>query len=132
MTQRKYLLSISSAAAFGWTALLLVLFRLEPCNGPGLITLCHSVAGWSLVLFFLSAFFALTATFALLGFGLRMWFHQHEIYLDHLNVSLRQGILLTIVALASLGFLLLHALTWWSGLLLLAIVLLIELYFSQT
>jgi hypothetical protein len=85
----------------------------------------------SLILFFLSAFFAFTATFTLLGFGLRLWLHRYEIYLDHLNISFRQGILLTFCTMAVLGLLVLNALTWWSGLLLIALIILAELYFTK-
>jgi len=128
---KKYLLIISGTALIGWVSFLLVLFRLEPCTAPGEITICHSVSPLALILFFTSAFFSLTATFTLLGFGLRIWFHRHEIYLDHLNISLRQGILLTLSALAALSLLLLNTLTWWSGFLLIFIIVLLELYFTR-
>lgn len=117
-------------AIVGWTSFLLVLSRLAPCTAPGEITLCHSVSALNLSLFFLSGFFALLATCTLLGFGLRLWLHHGELYLDHFTVSLRQGFLLTFSALGALGLLLLSALTWWSGLLLIAIIILLELYFT--
>lgn len=131
MTYKKYLTVISITALIGWVSFILVIFRLEPCTGPGTITLCHSASALALILFFLSAFFALTATFTLLGFLLRFWLHQYEIYLDHLNVSLRQGILLTLCALGALSLLFLNALTWWSGLLLILIIIFLEFYFTR-
>lgn len=131
MSYKKYLLIIAGTAVVGWVSFALVLFRLEPCTAPGEISICHSVSGLALALFFTSAFFALTATFTLLGFGLRIWFHRYEIYIDHLNISLRQGILLTFSALAALALLLLNSLTWWSGLLLIFIIVLLELYFTR-
>lgn len=131
MSYKKYLILIAAVALFGWVSWFLVIMKLEPCRAPGEINICYSVSSLSLGLFFFSAFFALTATFTLLGFGLRIWVHRYEIYLDHLNVSLRQGILLTIITLATFGLLLMNALTWWSGLLLIAIVLLLELYFTR-
>ena len=73
---------------------------------------------------------ALTGTFIGLGFGLRLWFNQ-EIYREHLGISIRQGLLLSISGIGSLVLLLLNALTWWSGLLLLAIIVAIEFYFSR-
>lgn len=132
MSYRKYLLVLLIVAAVGWGSFSLVIFRLDPCTGPGTITICHSASALALLFFFLSAFFALTATFTLLGFGLRLWLHQYEIYLDHLNVSLRQGLLLTLCTLAAAALLLLNALTWWSGLVLIAIIMLLELYFTRT
>ncbi|MBI2638448.1 hypothetical protein HYW83_02555 [Candidatus Peregrinibacteria bacterium] len=131
MTYRKYLLVLAGTALVGWISFLLVIFRLDPCTAPGKITICHLASALALILFFTSAFFALTATFTLLGFGLRLWLHQYEIYLDHLNISLRQGLLLTFCTLAAAALLLLNALTWWSGLMLIAIILLLELYFTR-
>lgn len=131
MSYKKYLLIISGTALIGWISFLLVLFKLEPCTAAGEISICHSVSSLALILFFTSAFLALTATFTLIGFGLRLWFHQQEIYIDHLNISLRQGILLTMCALAALALLLLNTLTWWSGFLLIFIIVLLELYFTR-
>lgn len=131
MTYRKYIFLIASTALIGWISFTLVIIRLDPCTEPGSLTLCHSASPLALLLFFLSLSFALTASFTLLGFGLRFWFHRYEIYLDHLNISLRQGILLSFCSLGALGLLLLNSLTWWSGLLLIFIILLLELYFTR-
>lgn len=115
----------------GWASFILVIFKLDPCTAPGEITICYSVSTLSLTLFFLSAFFALVSTLTLFGFGMRLWFNSYEIYMDHLSVSIRQAILLSLCILGSLALLLLHALTWWSGLLLIFIVILLELYFTR-
>ncbi|KKU79251.1 MAG: hypothetical protein UY05_C0035G0002 [Candidatus Peregrinibacteria bacterium GW2011_GWA2_47_7] len=131
MSYKKYLSIVTGAAVIGWTSWILVITKLDPCTAPGEITICHSISALSIALFFLSAFFALTATFTLMGFGLRLWLHHNEIYLDHFTVSLRQGLLLTFCAMGAMLFLLLKTLTWWSGLLLIAIILLIELYFAR-
>lgn len=131
MTYHKYFFIIAVTAVISWLSWILVITQLDPCRGPGQFTICHSASGIALLLFFLSAFFALTATITLLGFGIRLWLHHYEIYLDHLNISLRQGILLALCALGAMGLLLLNSLTWWSGLLLVAIVTLLELYFTR-
>jgi hypothetical protein len=99
-------------------AFYLVITKLDPFMSTGL----------SLALFFVSLFFALTSTFTIAGFYLRVWFNKNEIYYDHINVSLRQGILLTLIALGSLMFQLLGVLTWWSGLLLIGAITMIEFY----
>lgn len=132
MKHTKYLLILAASFIIGWTSWILVILKLDPCTGPGQIAVCHSLAPFSLFFFFLSAFFALTATFTLLGLGMRFWFNRYEIYVDHLNVSLRQGILLTLCSLGALGLLLLKTLTWWSGLLLVFIIIFLELYFSRS
>lgn len=131
MTYRKYLFIITGATVIGWVSFILVMTRLEPCVKPGEFSLCESVSALSLLLFFLSSFFALTATCTLLGFLLRFWLHRHELYLDHLALSLRQGILLTFCTEGALVLLLLNSLTWWSGFLLIFIIILLELYFSR-
>lgn len=131
MTCKKYLLILGLVAAAGWSSLSLVIFKLEPCSSSGEAILCQSVSPLALGLFFLSAFFALTASFALLGFGLRIWLNKNEIYLDHLNISIRQGLLLTFCSIGAMTLLLLRALTWWSGLLLICIIVFLELYFTR-
>lgn len=131
MTIKKYLLVVTGISIVGWTSWILVMTKLDPCMAPGEITICHSTSALSITLFFLSAFFTLTATFTLMGFGLRLWLHKNEIFLDHFAVSLRQGLLLTFCTMGAMSFLLLKTLTWWSGLLLIAIILLIELYFAR-
>ena len=131
MSYKKYLLILSAVSVVGWVSWLMVIFRLDPCTAPGEITICHSVSALSLILFFFSAFFAFTATITLLNFILRIWLQHYEVYIDHFNVSLRQGILLTFCVLSALGLLLINALTWWSGFLLIFIVVLLELYFSR-
>ncbi|MBI2453763.1 hypothetical protein HYV58_01135 [Candidatus Peregrinibacteria bacterium] len=128
---RKHLAILFFAVAVGWLAFSMVIAKLEPCTEPGIITLCYSVSALSLSLFFLSGFFAFAGTFTLIGFWLRIWFNSTEIYLDHLNISLRQGVLLSLCTLGSLGMLLLNVLTWWTGLLFLTIITVVELYFSR-
>ena len=118
MIHNKYIVIIGVAALISWIAFALVITKLDPFVSTGL----------SLALFFISLFFALTSTFTILGFYLRVWLNKNEIYYDHINVSLRQGILLTLIALGSLLFQLLGVLTWWSGLLLIGAITMIEFY----
>lgn len=106
------------AALISWLAFYLVINKLDPFASTGL----------ALALFFVSLFFALTSTFSVIGFYIRVWVNKNEIYYDHINVSLRQAILLTLITLGCLLFQLLSVLTWWSGLLLIAAVTMIEFY----
>ena len=118
MTHKKYLMIIGTASIVSWLAFYLVIDKLDPFASTGL----------ALALFFVSLFFALMTTFSIFGFYIRVWLNRNEIYYDHINVSLRQGILLTLIALGCLLFQLLNVLTWWSGLLLIASVTMIEFY----
>ena len=124
---RRFLFFVSIAAIMSWIAWGLVLTRLDPCLVP-FENGCEHLSGLSLGLFFISLFFALTATFSFLGYFLRR-FLQDEFTFDQMTVSLRQGVLLAFLACGSLLLLAFNVLTWWSGLLFLAFILLIELYF---
>lgn len=118
---------ISIAGVASFTAFAIVLMRLDPCKLPGELG-CENLSRLSLTLFFVSFFFALTAAFSSFGYILRR-FLQDEFTFDQMTVSLRQGFLLALLGCGSLGLLAINALTWWSGLLFLAFVLLMEMYF---
>jgi len=120
MTHHKYLSIIGVAGIVSWIAWIVVLNKLDPQQSPEL----------ALGLFYLSLFFAFTCTFTVLGFYFRMWLHKNEIFYNHIHIAFRQGLLLTIIALGCLTFLLLEVLTWWSGLLLIAVVTMVEFYFA--
>jgi hypothetical protein len=121
MIHQSYLILIAIATFFGWASWLVVLYKLSPFSQPTL----------SLSLFYASLAMALTGTFTLLFYFLRAWTNKKEIYNVHLNRSLRQGILLSAMIIIGLGFQRLRVLTWWDGLLLLSIVLLVEFYFMS-
>lgn len=118
MAHQRYILILGIAALISWLAFYLVVNKLDPFASTGL----------ALALFFVSLFFALTSTFSVIGFYIRVWVNKNEIYYDHINISLRQAILLTLITLGCLLFQLLGVLTWWSGLLLIAAVTMIEFY----
>jgi hypothetical protein len=119
MSHNRYLVIIGAAGVISWIAWFVVINKLDPMASTGL----------ALALFYISLFFALTCTFTVIGFYFRLWFNRNEIYYNHINVSLRQALLLTMISLGCLTFQLLGVLTWWSGLLFIAAVTLIEFYF---
>lgn len=110
---------IGVAGIVSWIAWVVVINKLDPFESIGL----------ALGLFYMSLFFALTCTFTVLGFYFRIWLNKNEIYYHHIHVAFRQGVLLTIIALGCLTFQMLGVLTWWSGLLMIAAVTLVEFYF---
>ncbi len=124
MITNRYIVYLVIAALVSWLAFYLVLNRLDPFVNNNITT----VAGLSLAMFFVSLFFALTSTFTILGFYIRVWFNKNEVYFDHLNVSLRQAVFLSLIALGSILFQILGVLSWWSGLLLIGSVVAIEAY----
>ena len=119
MSRSLYLFGIFIAAVFGWASWGVVINKLSPYVSPAP----------ALILFYTSLFIALTATFALLGFYLRVWLNKHEIYYQHINIALRQGVLLSLIMCTGLLFQRLRVLTWWDGLLLVLIMILVEFYF---
>ncbi len=123
MSHHRYLAIIGAAGVVSWIAWIVVLSRIDP--KPGL----NSVNGLGLGLFYLSLFFALACTFAVIGFYLRLWLNKNEIFYQHILISFRQGALLSTIAIGCLTFQLLRVLTWWSGLLLIATVTMVEFYF---
>jgi Na+/melibiose symporter-like transporter len=119
MTHHRYLSIIASAGAVSWIAWIMVINKLDPFESTGL----------ALGLFYISLLFALTCTFSVVGFYFRVWLNKNEIYYSHINIAFRQGFLLTLIALGCLTFQLLGVLTWWSGLLFIACVTMVEFYF---
>lgn len=118
---RQYLITIGLTAVISWAAWIIVIFKLDPYESTGM----------ALGLFFVSLFFALIGTFTLLGFGMRRWLSKQEVYYHHLTVSLRQGLLLSICTLLCIILLILGILTWWNGLLLVTVAVLIELVLTS-
>ncbi|MBN2306647.1 hypothetical protein JXD20_01565 [Candidatus Peregrinibacteria bacterium] len=121
MIHSTYITAILIATFLSWASWFVVLYKLSPFSQPVL----------ALSLFYSSLFIALAGTFVMLFYFLRVWVNKKEIYNVHLNTSLRQGILLSAMIIIGLAFQRLRVLTWWDGILLLAIVLLIEFYFSS-
>ncbi len=119
MSHHRYLAIIGSAGVLSWIAWVVVINKLDPFASTGV----------SLGLFFLSLFVALICTFTVVGFYFRVWLNKNEIYYNHINIAFRQGVLLTFLAIGSLAFQLLGVLTWWSGLLFIAAITLVEFYF---
>lgn len=120
MSHSKYLAIIAGSGALSWLAWTLVVFKLSPNENLGL----------SLAFFYVTFFIALSATFAVIGFYFRMWLFKNEIFYRHINVALRQGIFLSLIAVFCLIFQMMKVLSWWSGLLLIIVAVLLEFYFS--
>lgn len=119
MIHGTYLLAILIATAFGWASWIVVINKLSPFTTPQL----------ALSLFYSSLFVALTGTLSLIIYYIRAWLNKGEVSNTHVNIALRQGVLLSAMICIGILFQRLKVLTWWDGLLLLAIVLLIEFYF---
>ncbi len=115
------IVTIVIATLFGWASWIVVIYKLSPFTQPFL----------ALSLFYTSLFLALSGTFTLFFYYLRVWAAKKTIHGIQINSSLRQGALISTMLCVGLAFQRLKVLTWWDGLLLLAIVLLIEFYFMS-
>ena len=81
------------------------------------------------ILFYLSLFLALAGIFILFFSYLRRKFRRDEEIAKHLGVNFRQGVLLALLVIFLLILQSFRVLTWWDGLLAVAGVFLMELYF---
>lgn len=120
MTHLKYISIIGISGLLAWIGWILIVIKLSPYESMGL----------SFSLFFITLFIALTSTFTVFGFYFRVWLFKNEIFYQHINISLRQGLFLSFIAILCLLFQLMKVLSWWSGLLLVIIAVLLEFYFS--
>jgi hypothetical protein len=120
LTFSRYLGWVTVVAVLGWAALGITLWRLDPYSSTAL----------ALPFFFGAAFLALTGTLTLLGFYSRVWFRTGEVFYEHLSISLRQGILLSLGTLFAILLQILRVLTWWDSVLIVAAIALVEVYFS--
>lgn len=116
----RILFIIIFATMMSWAAWLLVIWKLDPFNSPGL----------ALPLFFASSLLAFSGSFTLILFFLKRWKTGDHVYIKHVIISLRQGILLGVCTCICLGLLMLGLLRVWVGLLLVAFMMLLEFYLS--
>lgn len=119
MIFNRYVFSILLTGALSLTAFLIVINRLDPLEDQPL----------SVPLFFISLFLSLTSFLTLLGYFLRVAFFRYELFLNHFNISLRQGFILSMTICGMIGLQILRTLSWWSAILLILLSLFIELYF---
>jgi len=115
----KFLLTIAIVFLMSAVSFYLIVNRLDPFSGGQL----------PLALFYLTFFFLCTSAFTLLGYGIRLIFYRKEMYFIHLNLAVRQGVLLALLALFLLLFQSYRVMTWWDSLLLVIILILLEFYF---
>lgn len=121
MTHHRYISIIGFSGLMAWIAWVLIVFKLSPFESMEI----------SLSFFYITLLIALSCTFTVLGFYFRVWLFKNEIFYKHINISLRQGIFLSLIAVFCLVFQMMRVLTWWSGSLLVVVAVLLEFYFSS-
>ncbi|MCD6149729.1 hypothetical protein J7J13_03025 [bacterium] len=119
MTLKSYLWGMRISAALSVAAWSAVVYNINP-EEAGIV---------GQILFYLSLFLALAGIFILFLTWSRRKISGNERAFAHLGMSFRQGVLLSVLANTLLAFQSFRILTWWDGLLLVAGIFIIELYF---
>jgi len=121
LSHKRYLGVVGATGVIAWLAFATVILKFNPYESTSM----------ALVFFYASLFIALSSTFTLVGYFFRLWLYRNEVFYMHINISLRQGIILSVIAVSCLILLMLNVLSWWSGILLIFAVTLLELYFTS-
>lgn len=111
---------IGTGTLFSWAAWLLVFLKLDPYESTEL----------ALSLFFISTHLALAGSFTLFLFFIKQWKAEKNVYIKHIMISLRQGILLSICTCLCLALLMLGLLRIWNGVLIVSLMMMVEFYLS--
>lgn len=119
MSLRKYLITLGIATLFCWLAWVLVLSFINPFQAGTIGLFC----------FYISLFFAVTGTFAIIGFLIRRLLNRKEAPFRYLGVSLRQGLLLSVLIVGSLWLQGHDLFVWWSMILLTLGLIILEIFF---
>lgn len=119
MLFNRYVFALVLASGVSALSLFLVLSRIDPFTDETL----------GLILFFISLFFTVSSILSLVGYGIRMVFYRDELMMNHFNISLRQGVVLGVCICAVMGLQVMRTLTWWTGVIVILLSFLIEIYF---
>lgn len=119
MTFKTYLWGIRFISLVSLAALAIIIIYINPENSGVL----------GILLFYVIAFFMLAGIFNLFFLFIRRKLLGNEAAATNINLSFRQGMLLSLAAIGILILQNLRMLVWWDALLVIAGVFLIELYF---
>lgn len=120
MTLRQYLTIMSAGTATLWGAVAIIVTQIDPADAPA------PVIG----IFYLALLAALTGTFAVIGFVLRIMVLRKTFLLSRqVLVSFRQAALLAVLSVIALVLRSRSLLNWWDGVLLLLAATALEIFF---
>ena len=114
--------TLLAATFISWAAWGLVINKISPVESPRI----------ALPAFYASSFFSLLTTFTVVGSFLRKFSSPGKKMLNCINVSLRQGVILAAVCIIALLFQQMHIFTWWIGVLLITIGIILETLFWES
>lgn len=117
MTLRQYLLMMSIGTIICWLIWVLVVSNIDPVE-TGLV---------GSIFFYVSLFLALIGTFSVIGFLIRKKIIKDEVVVfHHVRHTFRQGLLISLLILIALMMLQFKLLTWWTGVLIVLLFLVLE------
>ncbi len=119
MSLRAYLITVTAGTAISWAAWAFVLFNIDPVLQPVL----------GPALFYCSLFLALSGTFSLVGFFLRLVFVRGELPYHFIGVSFRQSLLFAALLVGALLLQSQRFFTWWNAILFVVAVTILEFFF---
>lgn len=122
MSLRKFLITLAVSTVFCWLAWVIVIMYINPQTAGSVGLFC----------FYMSLFVGLVGTLSLVGFFVRFFINKHEAPFRFLGISLRQGALLSLLVVGGLLLQGAHVLVWWSILLLIVGLVLLETFFLTT
>jgi hypothetical protein len=119
MDLKKFLLSMSLATLLCWFGFLMVILSISP-NEIGVLTF---------LLFYLILGLAIIGTLTIFGFLVRKFFNKNELAFEHIIISFRQAIWLSLILVISLYLQSQQLLAWWNAILLILGLGLIEFFY---
>lgn len=120
MTLRQYLILMTAGTALSWIAVALVVATVDPNKAPMAV----------FAVFYASMFLALTGTFSVIGFLLRIGLLKQQLVVSrHVAISFRQSLLLATLLVIAMYLASKSLLNWWNALIIVAALTVFEFFF---
>lgn len=120
MTLRQYLVIMSIGTLLSWSAVGMIITMTDPTQTQAIV----------FVILFASLFLAFIGTLSISGFLLRVWLLRKQYFISkEVLVSFRQAIMLATLLIASLVMQSRAILTWWSAILMVMALTMLEFFF---
>ncbi len=120
MTLRQYLILMTAGTALSWIAVGLIVATVDPDKAPFVV----------FAVFYASMFLALTGTFSVVGFLLRIVLLRQQLVISrHVAVSFRQSLLLAVLLIIVMYLASRSLLNWWNALTVVAGLTIFEFFF---
>ena len=119
MNLKKFLLSMSFATLLCWFGFLTVILSISP----------NEIGPLTFLLFYLILALAVIGTLTIIGFLIRKLFNKNELAFEHVIISFRQAIWLSLILIISLYLQSKQLLAWWNAILLILGLGLIEFFY---